>query len=330
LVDGQGAFITYASGQFGPTYDLVLEIETTLSQGQTSAPQLFKTIAQTQAPPSTSFGFPIAYWDRIALTGSTLKSWARAYRQTSEGLRSSPASATFISSDAAPYAAAANAYDGATNFATRGADLTGAANSKVCTIYGWFRATSLPAAQNTIISSTNQFYWLSVSSAGKLRLRLRNAAVTTILETNSATTFAADGTWHSYIWSVDLAQARVQLAVDGALETPSIATGPTNDTIKWTDANHRYGGLPGPITLWNGCLSDTFLDITQSLDLSQPNALRAFLTPDGSPMPLGTQGAFPLGTQPIFACAAGDPSTNLGSGGNYTNNAALVACGSTP
>ncbi|WP_332635126.1 hypothetical protein, partial [Halalkalibacter flavus] len=88
------------------------------------------------------------------------RGFARMYRQTTDGLRSAVGSKFFDTGDTPDFVPAALDYDGATNFGIRGADLTGAADSKIGLLSFWFRVDAGDGTIRTVAQSNGGRYTL--------------------------------------------------------------------------------------------------------------------------------------------------------------------------
>lgn len=326
----QQAKVTYPAATFTPSLDIILEIVVAISTGRTVSPTNFKLLKQSQLPGDTETAFLIPYLERINLTGTTMKGFVRMYRQTADGQRSSAATASFISSDATPFSATALNYDAATNWAARGADLTGNADTKTITWSCFFRVNGGAGTDRYIHSSAAFRYIIFLDTSNSIWFLFRDSAAAIIYEFHSTTTFAADGAWHNVIMSLDTQTDRIQLVIDGALEAPVILNRVPDTTIDWTQANHFIATLNTLALFWDGCLSMLYFNTDAALDLADPNNIRLFIDDDGFPVDLGPNGEFPTEASPIIFLPAGDPSANAGTGGNFVNNAALAACASNP
>jgi hypothetical protein len=330
FLDQQATKVTYPSGEFLPAFDQVIEIAIAISTGRTVAPTTFLLLRLDPDPPDEDNEFVTSYLERWNLAGHTLKGFANLYRQTTDGLRSSPGTASFISTDTPPYAATAEDYDGATNYALRGADLSANANSFVCLFSIWFRIDAGDGTARYIIIGNLARYYILLEPANTILIVLRDTAGANNLVARTTSTFLAGATWHNIIWSVNLATGTVQLAVDGVIETPSISVGPLAVAIDWTQTEHAFGGHYVGTQLWDGCLSEAYFNNQTTLDLTVPQNLARFADNDGYPVDLGATGAFPTGRQPICYFRNADPSTNRGYGGNFVNQAALNPCSTDP
>ena len=326
----QSAQINYPAGTFLPDFDQVIEIAIHPSTGLTNTPKQLKLLLLDQNPASFDAGFAVPYLNRINIAGSEYKGFTRVYRQTTDGRRSSASSADFESGDAPPFLPAANDYNGTTNFALRGADLTGNADSKVCTFSCWFRVDGGDGTLRRMLTDSIVATSFFMGTDNKFRFILKDTGFVTIIDARTITTFASGAAWHNVIISVDLAAARVQFVVDGVPETPTITTGPIDATINWTNPNHAVGATIAGAVKWDGCISQLYFNNAKSIDLQANNNFRAFIDLDGNPVFLGGLGTFPTKTAPILFFPDADPSANIGTGGNYVNQAALAACGTTP
>jgi hypothetical protein len=328
----EGAWVTYASGTFAPDFDQVIEIAIHPSQGLAARTTNYKQLLLDQDPADTDAGFIVPYVNRINIGGEEYRGFARMYRQTTDGLRSAPASLFFDSGDTPAFAPAASDYDGATNFALRGSDLTGNADSKLLTFSVWFRVDGGDGLIRRLQDSQGTRFFFDLTATNTFRCRVRNVAGTTLLDFSTTSTFLAGVDWHSIQMSFDLEAASqfVSLAVDGVLETPTITTGPVDDNVDWTRTEHSIGATPAGANFWDGCVSQLYFNNAVALDMANPDNIRLFIDGDGNPEFLGASGSFPTNSTPIIFITDGDPSVNAGSGGNFVNQAAIGACGTTP
>jgi hypothetical protein len=326
----QIAKITYPSGEFTAADDQVIEIGVLNSIGRQVAGTNFLLLKQDQDPPDTDQVFRVPYLARWNLAGETYKGFARVYRQTDEGIRSSPGAADFISSDSAAYAADARDYNGTTMYGARGADLTGNANSKVCIFSIWFRVDAGDGTNRIMFNSTGSSYFFRLTTLNTVRFSVEDTGGTIRADLETTSTFLAGASWYNVIFTLDMANSIGQLAVDGLIESPTVNVAPADHTIDWTVADHGFGATATGSLPWNGCLTEAYMNFAEFLDITDPDNLAAFIDSDGMPVDLGADGAFPTGTQPICYFRVANPAVNRGSGGNYVNNAALSACSDAP
>lgn len=326
----QTAFVTYASAEFDPDFDLVLEIAQASSTGRIAPPTVFAEFIVDQNPNDTDTGFTTPYVNRLGLGNNTLKGFARLYRQTTDGLRSSAGAASFIADDAPNYAPGALAYDGAADFALRGADLTGNSNGKLWSEVGWFKIDGGAGSSRIIRSSTSNRWQVTIDTANRVAFRAEDTGSNVVVNVRSATTFAADSTWHSYAFSVDTAAQTATLAIDDIPETPSVNTITLDATIDFVVADHSVGAAVGGADKWDGCLSSIWAANDIALDFTDVAIRRSFIGRTGLPLSLGPAGQLPTGDAPILYFPDGDASNNAGTGGNFTNQAGSAACSDSP
>ncbi len=326
----RGAWLTYASGAFAPDFDQVIEIAIHPSTGLNVAPKRFKLLLLDQDPSDTDAGFIVPYVNRINIASSSYRGYAQMYRQTTDGLRSAPASLTFDFGDTPSFSPAADDYDGVTNFGLRGANLTGVANSTTALFSFWFRIDGGDGTVRIIASNTASRYNVRLDGTNHLDIALFTSAGAVVARLTTTETFLAGPDWHHAACAVDTNASLHILFVDNALAPLTVDTFFATRIIDWSQADHSFGSDTGSANLWDGCLSQFYMNITSTIDIAVNNNLRAFINLSDTPEFLGALGTFPTKDAPILFFPSGDPSANSGTGGNYVNNAALVACGTTP
>ena len=330
FIDGEGAWVTYPAGEFAPDFDQVIEIAIHPSTGLLNAPKQFKQLLLDQNPESTDAGFIVAYVNRLNIAGPSYRGFINLYRQTTDGLRSAAGTRAFDSGDTPPFAANALDYNGTTNFGLRGADLTGNADSKICLLSCWFKIDGGDGTFRTIAQNTSARYFLRLDTANRLEAKFDDSAAATVVHLRTSDTYLAGSGWHHVAIAIDTDSDLHQIFVDGAVPALGIDVFNAGTTVDWTTGNHSFGSNPISANLWDGCLSQMYLDNVTTLDLAANNNLRAFRDANGDPEFLGAVGSFPTTTQPILFFPDGDPAANSGTGGNYVNNAALSACVDAP
>lgn len=235
----------------------------------------------------------------------------------------------------ADYTASGVDYDGTNDYATRGADLAGISDGKAGIISVWVRRDGSTGSDQRILRLTTAggsatLSFLLTNSSDKFTLFGLNAAGSTILGISTVATYAVSASWRHLLVSWDLAQASTtaKIYVDDT-NTTSVTTH-TNDTINYSSSGNVGVGanLDGTFK-WHGCFSEMFFH-TSYLDLSVEANRRLFISAAGKPVNLGVDGSTPLGVQPLLYVPNGDPSTNKGSGGNFTVSGTLDAASTSP
>lgn len=233
-------------------------------------------------------------------------------------------------------------FDHTNDYMTRGAGLTGAADSKLATFVLWFRKDGSNATQQrlfgcttTVAGGTNRGFRSSITAANKIDVVAENSSGTTILSLITSGTFSAGAAWHCVMCSVDLSDsAKRHLYVDDVSDL--VVTTYTNDTIDHTVADHSIGANPNNLIKMDGCLAEVWIGLGQYIDFSIEENRRKFRSSDGKPVNLGTNGAVPTGTAPLVylsldrSAAVAGFATNKGTGGNFTISGTLHTGSSSP
>ena len=229
-------------------------------------------------------------------------------------------------------------FDGTNDYVSRGAQLTGVADSKIGIFSAWFRIDSFGGNEYLLshadTGATGSHFGVRLDPGGSAAVNIfaRNGANASICELGS--TFLGGsittGVWHHLIleWAMTRAPSS---PVVGYLDDSALiftVTTATDDTIDYTKNNCFIGALANANFKFNGCLAEMYYAPGQSLDLTVTANRRKF-TAYGSlrPLFLGLDGSLPTGTQPIVyipflgSYANATAVVNLGSGGNFTATA---------
>jgi hypothetical protein len=213
-------------------------------------------------------------------------------------------------------------------------NLTGIADSKQLLMSIWFKLTSagdngsLRQLLNAYDGGTNRRVELMITAGDILRIVIRNAASTIIIdETNATGTFTSATGWVHVMASYDLAASKYHLYINGTSNQNNAVL--SDDTI---DYNMAGGGAQWDIigvednSRESSILLSEYYFTNTYLDLSISGNRDKFRSGTGHPVDLGADGSTPTGTQPLiyFHNAYGTFGTNLGSGGNFSVNGALA------
>lgn len=226
------------------------------------------------------------------------------------------------------YTAPGNVFSGSTVYLSRGADLTGNADSKVGTFSCWIKYNSIAAAQ-TIYDGQGDIPEFRINTSGAVIFDFYNSAITNILRMNTSN--LGTGTWRNILASWDLAAGATHLYVNDVSDK-TISIGPTNDTIDYTRTNHWIGTRSGSSQFLTSDLADVYINFATYIDLSTTANRRKFINSAGKPEYLGPTGALPTGTAPImyFQGTITDFATNKGTGGGFTTTGALTNAATSP
>lgn len=225
-------------------------------------------------------------------------------------------------------------FDGTNDYMTRGAGLTGAADSKSGIFSGWIRIDGGDAATLRILYSINGSVNVFRSNTNVLRIVAENSTGTTILTLPTVNTYTTSATWRHILASWNLASAAGHLYINDVSDLG--ATTLTDNTIDYTVTEWTIGAEESATFKFNGCLAEIYFAPGQFLDFSIVANRRKFISSSGKPVFLGTDGSSPTGTAPIVyqrvadGAAVATFATNLGSGGNFSITGTLETGSTSP
>jgi len=232
-------------------------------------------------------------------------------------------------------------FDGINDYMTRGASLTGAADSKKGIFSAWIRldggdgtAKEVLANSTTVGGFTMRFQVLR-TVGNKFQITGVNEAAATILLMDTAATYTASATWLHLLSSWDLSSGGASHIYMNDISDKSVTTF-TNDSIEFTVADWSIGAQPNGGRLLDAALAELYFAPGQYLDFSQVNNRRKFISTGGNPIHLGVTGTAPTGTAPLVyqhlddAEAVANFATNRGTGGNFTITGTLATASTSP
>ena len=233
-------------------------------------------------------------------------------------------------------------FDGTNDWLTRGADLTGAADSKSGIVSMWLRidggdgGSAHLLVNHTVLGGGSGFlrFFVQRVTTNIFRVTGANAAGTTILRLDTVATYTAGATWLHLLISWDLATSAEHLYVNDVLDLSVVTS--TNDSIDHTVADFAIGAQADGTVKFDGCLAEVYFAPGQYLDFSVITNRRKFISSGGKPVYLGADGSTPTGTAPIVyqhlddAEAAANFAVNAGSGGGFTVNGTLATGSTSP
>lgn len=236
----------------------------------------------------------------------------------------------------ATYRASAVNFDGTNDYLTRGADLTGAADSKLLTGSFWLKMGAdggsnqrIFANATTLAGATNRLAINRIGASNVIRVQGMNAGGSTILQIDSTTAVVVADGWVHIMFSVDLSDTgKRHLYRNGASDLT--VTTYTDDTMDLTVADASVGAQANAGNKLNADLADFALWYGVYVDLSVAGNRELFRSAAGKPVHLSAAIAA-LGTPTIrLEGPASGFHTNLGSGGGFTLNGALTDSANSP
>lgn len=222
-------------------------------------------------------------------------------------------------------------FDGSTDL-SRGAALTGAADSRIVTASFWFNRKGY-GETSRIFCLDNRRVDIFMLAGGELRFTATDSGGIDRLLVDSDTNFDGDSGWHHVLFSCDLNNSGLRhFYIDDVDETPTWTTYSGLTVIDWmaTDAyvGTRYTGS----AKWVGDLAEVWIDDGQYIDFSVEANRRDFIDSAGKRVDLGSDGSTPTGTAPLIFLSGEVPAwhTNKGGGGGFTENGTLLPAAGDP
>lgn len=227
----------------------------------------------------------------------------------------------------APYRTTATSYDGTNDFASKSG--VNGANSKqftfVCALN--FTGTALQwiwdisTSRLAIYRGGSPFY-ITIEGAN-----VGGGSILNIRSTNPST--ALQGGWGVLMISLDMSDANKRHIYIGHTNLGVTATTYTDAALNLA-SDYEFGTRLAGSNKLAACASHLWYADSTYIDLSvQANRLK-FIDAAGKPIDLGDDGSEPTGAQPRVFAPDGNPSTNLGSVGNFTITGAVTQCASSP
>lgn len=205
------------------------------------------------------------------------------------------------------------------NYLTRGAGLTGAADSKLFTLSGWVRRYASGAVQfifgglSSVGGTTPRFY-VQLDSSNRLEVIGENSAGTTILNIRSSA-LTAD-VWHHFLVSCNMANtSQRHLYIDNASDLATVTTY-TDAAIDFTLADWAIGAEGDGSNPLDGDLMDLWFLPGTYTDFSVAGNRAEFIATTLRPVWLGDDGEVPTGSSPLVFFS-GAWEENLGTGGAF-------------
>lgn len=228
-------------------------------------------------------------------------------------------------SGAAGYPVPAVNFDGTNDYLTRGAGMTGAADSTMCTGSFWIKGNTGELFQGDLTR------FRALCSVSVFRLRGRGTTGTNILEYDGATTLSTSA-WQHVLFSYDLSDTGKRHVYINDVTDGGAWTTYTNATQDFTESDYAIGANTGGTSKFNGDMAEFWFEDGVYIDFSNSANRRLFISAAGKPVNLGTTGQTPTGSSPLIYLhnSLATWETNLGSGGGFTENGALSAAATSP
>ena len=220
-------------------------------------------------------------------------------------------------------------FDGTNDYMQRGADLTGNADGKKGLVSVWFRLNGGNDAAQRIFATEGGIFYFDRAASNKITVVGYTAAIVQVLGLTSTASYTAGSSLIHLLAAWDLATATGQMYVNGADDLAGGST-LTNLDIDYTRTDHAFGSSNGGSSKCNMDIAEAYVNLAETLDISNAANRAKFRTASGTSANLGTDGSTPTGIAPIVyfkhapGAAATDFATNRGGGGNFTITGTLT------
>ena len=233
-------------------------------------------------------------------------------------------------------------YDGAFDYARRGADLSGNADSPRGIISFWFKRRVVTTNQriwgSQLPASNSDGFFLEFdagSAETDNKIRILGTQGATVLDAH--TTATTDTTsWHHFLAGWDLSTTLTLNMYMDDVRTSSSVTTILTSTINYSDVTFdHYVGAQHPAAgfqkLLDADLAELYVNLAETLDFTVVANRRFFNDGAGAPVSLGASGQTPTGNSPLVYAPDGNPARNLGTGGDFSAQGSIDAIdGPTP
>lgn len=241
-------------------------------------------------------------------------------------------------SDGASYVANAVDFDGVNDYLTRGAGLTGAADSSTGIFSAWLRFDGDNGSTVVLLQETSATY-VSITRNGAYRIdvTLRNSGASNRFTYRTNLTYPNSATWRHILTSWDTnfaAGAKVRhLYISDVVDAAGlIVDADAAFNVDYTHADWSVGGTTGGASLLDACMAEVYFAPGQFLDFSNSANRRKFISGTGKPVSLGADGSLPTGTAPLVYLKGDNTAFNVnsGTGGNFALTGSLTAASTSP
>ena len=226
-------------------------------------------------------------------------------------------------------------FDGINDYMTRGAGLTGAADSKLGIFSAWLRLDGGDGVAQYLLEGTNRVA-VTRRNDNKISVIGTNAAGVGVMTLVTNATYAAGASWIHVLASWDMAGGvgGRHLYINGVSDLDVVTF--TDDTIDYTVADWTIATIGAGSFKLDGCLAEFYFAPGQYLDFSVVANRRKFFKTSSQPAFLGATGSLPTGVAPLVyqhlddGEAVANFATNRGTGGNFTITSVLATASSSP
>jgi len=227
-------------------------------------------------------------------------------------------------------ATAAN-FDGANDSLQRGAAFTGIADTTVGTFSAWIKYPAFPSGSQVIWRDIGEQHWMLLNTNGTFHIVVENTSNQPILTVSNSLTPTIPGVWNHVCYNYDTSISEFNMFVNDVADGVTASfpnSGNANFVAKtdWTIIGQNGGQR------FEGDISEYWLTFGENFDISNTSNRRGFISDEGFPVDLGTDGSTPTGTSPlVFLSGDFDTwATNDGTGGGLNTIGEIQNSTTTP
>lgn len=224
--------------------------------------------------------------------------------------------------------------DGTNDYLTRGAGLTGAADSTQGILSFWLRLDGGDASTMYLFADDSLFVEVARNTSNKIYVNLYGTFILLSLTTTSTYTSGAGWTHVLMSWDTNFSAGnKLSHIYKNDVDDKVVSSDPNAAAnVDYTRSNWVIGATAAGGSKLNGCLAEFYFAPGQYLDFSNSANRRKFISAAGKPVDLGVDGSLPTGTAPIIYLnnPAASFGTNKGTGGNFTITGTLDTASTSP
>ena len=225
------------------------------------------------------------------------------------------------------YQANAVHFDGTNDYLTRGADLTGNADTQTLMGSFWINFKGGDGSEQYIYNAqgTNSGgLWITKTTGNKISIQAKAYTGAAMCNLVSGSTFVASGGWNHILWDwYGASSGRGNIYVNDSDDSAAF-TNNNASLVQMVQANHSVGSD----TSGNGKLYADIADFViywTTSDIATESNRRPFISGAGKPVDLGSDGSKgPTTPKVFFTGETASWYTNAGAGGGFTENGALT------
>ncbi len=225
-------------------------------------------------------------------------------------------------------------FDGANDYISSDAGLTDSVDGPALFVSIWLNFTGGDGNSVDLFTDLSNRIRIDRLPDGRLDFNIKDdtiAILVRMLTVEDYDTVTNSG-WNHILFAFNgVATPVSQLYINDVVPSTTFAGGPSEGDIDWTIADYGCGANATGANKYNGDFAQVYIT-DEYLDISILANRRKFISSNGKPVEIGSDGSDPTGTAPLvlFDGATVSWHTNKGSGGGFTEVGALTDAASSP